>query len=347
MKGFSAVGLFAGKISMAFSLLAPPLFADFGHHYPCTPKEKHMHEIVLSKLNQRTVPKLAVNEELGESSHAKKTRGELAFGPEHKSRISFMFYQTKELPPQGKAPILFLFSGMSGINILDKYLAHFFVDKGYSVVLSHYFDLEENQSIQKVNESMREGVYANLALVDYFTSLPNIDGDKVGMLGMSFGGIRAVHQTVLDKRIKASVLMVTGAPLAEIMAKSELPVMEELRNLHMKKAGLSTVDQYFKAIEKQLTFTIADWSCRRSPDDFSMYISTSDKMVPSMTQWQLHEQLGSPQMRKSSLGHVNWPVWASLWHKKDMLRFFNKQVLGVHSEESSPTPSPIPAMGFN
>ena len=65
-----------------------------------------------------------------------------------------------------------------------------------------------------------------------------------------------------------------------------------------------------------------------------MYISQNDTRVPSSTQWQLYELLGAPEIRSSNLGHMRLPLWTSVFHKKDLIGFFNKRVLGKEEAAS-------------
>lgn len=296
---------------------------SYGYGTSCSSQQLTRQQMALNHFAKRNFPKMILLREEDESgAHAKKVKGELAFGPHEKWHIPFIYYQTKKAPDNAPAPLLLLYSGIGGITILDRYLAHYFTDHGYSVVLSHYFDEKDNATIQKVSENMLQGIYANFALVDYFSTLAEIDPHRIGSLGISFGGVRAVHHTVIDERVKASVLMVTGGPLPEIMTHSKLDIVEKLRTQQMKNAGLTTKAQYREALEKSLSFNLEDWTCRRSSNDFFMFISNDDDMVPTSSQWHLYEMLSGPAVHKSSLGHIKFPIWASIKHKKEMVQFF-------------------------
>jgi dienelactone hydrolase len=292
----------------------------------CNDQQKHIQSQAFAKFAQRSAPRLVGNDEIDLNKSRETHEGELAFGPEHKWRISFTFYHAKDTTAATPTPLLFIFPGITGITMLDRHAAHYFSRHGYSVVISHYFDPSAHESFATLAPKMAQGVFANLALVDYFSALPGIDPGRLVSLGVSFGGIRALYHSLVDKRLKASILFVSG-PLPEVMAYSQMDGMPEMRIKHMAEAKLRTPAHYRDAVEKQLQFKISDWACRRRSDDYFMYISDKDTMVPTHTQWNLYEQLGSPEhMRRSSLGHVKSSVWAMIWHKKEMLEFFDERI---------------------
>ena len=47
-------------------------------------------------------------------------------------------------------------------------------------------------------------VHHGKAAIDYVTSLPFVDGDRLGVMGLSFGGTMSVWMTLADERIKAT-----------------------------------------------------------------------------------------------------------------------------------------------
>lgn len=292
----------------------------------CTPLQKQIHHQTLAKFSQRPAPTLVRIIESEARPTYIRSKGELAYGPKHQWSLEYTYYKNITANSDYPTPIIFMFSGISGITILDRHLAHYFVDHGYSVVLSHHFDPQSNETIENVGAAMVEGMFGNLALVDFFTALPEIDGKRVGALGISFGGIRAIYHSVVDKRIKASILMVTGGPLADIMSYSQLEGMDEMRAQHMSHAGLTSLDNYRSALSKEMRFNLSDWTCRRSNDDYFMFISQKDKMVPTASQWHLYDLLGGPKVKTSNLGHIQTPVWAAFVNKKEMLQFFNERV---------------------
>lgn len=49
------------------------------------------------------------------------------------------------------------------------------------------------------------GVYCIMRAIDYFTALPEIDADRVGMVGLSYGGMYTLMTTAVDPRIKVAV----------------------------------------------------------------------------------------------------------------------------------------------
>src|SRR5207237_4191718 len=47
----------------------------------------------------------------------------------------------------------------------------------------------------------------DMRTVDYLSSRPEVDKNRIGCVGLSVGGFRACHLTALDERIKAGVVV--------------------------------------------------------------------------------------------------------------------------------------------
>jgi dienelactone hydrolase len=249
-------------------------------------------------------------------------QGQLAFGTDYRFKISYLFYPAAQVFAHQLSPLLFIFPGISGITALDRHAAKYFAHHGYSVVIAPYGVSDSPQSFENVAPQLAEMVLANFAVVDYFSRLPGIDGARMGILGTSFGGIRGLYHSFLDARIKAHIFLVT-APLPDVLAYSPKDRVAALRLRQMRAGGYASPQVYRDAIEKAMHFKLSDWTCRRSPQDYFLYIANKDDTVPSFLQWRLLQTLGNPQFRATSLSHVNASAWNMLRHLKEMREYFN------------------------
>jgi hypothetical protein len=308
----------------AFIIALTPTWLSARELAACSEQQKQVHAAVLTKFSVRNFPRLVNMAECDLFAPTSTQRGELAFGPNYEWQLPFTYYPANA-EASTPAPLLFVFPGISGESVLDRHVARYFSRHGYSVVISHLFDAEDSDSLPILAQKLIKSMYANFAIVDYFSSLEGIDKEKLFSLGTSFGGVRAVYHSLLDERVKASVLLVAG-PLPDVMTFSRMGGMPERRQLHMADEGISSLQQYRDTVEKMFKLKVEDWACRRKSSDFFMYISDRDSWVPTSSQWELHQILGEPQMRRSSLGHIKSSVWNLLWHKKEMRRFFEEHV---------------------
>ncbi|MFK7826991.1 MAG: alpha/beta hydrolase family protein [Oligoflexales bacterium] len=235
--------------------------------------------------------------------------GEISF-PETGISHEFLYYETKKSDAK-QAPLLIIYPGIGGTTYFEKYLANHYTSKGMSVVISHYLDEHKLHNIDNISSEMISNLRVGFSLVDFFSTLPNIDSDRISILGISYGGIRGVYHTALDKRINSTTLMVAGAPFEEILAFSSLDMVTEIRSQQMNNASITDNDEYLSRIKKEI-FPISDFLCQRESEEFYLIISDDDKWVPSKNQWQLWEMLGKPKYEKSELGHIGTPLWLGL-----------------------------------
>lgn len=62
---------------------------------------------------------------------------------------------------------------------------------------------EVDSSLKQVGSSITAiEIYAIKSVIDYFETKPFVDSDKIGMLGLSYGGFYTMHTTALETRIK-------------------------------------------------------------------------------------------------------------------------------------------------
>ena len=285
----------------------------------CTPAQKlrieHGLKAIKSKgkfyLNHLNLDKRQVN--------YYRYSGEISF-PDSGITHNFLFYETQKSDVK-EAPLMIIYPGIGGITYFEKYLANYYTLKGISVVISHYLDDVKLYNIANIRSEMIANLSVGFSLVDFFSTLPNIDPDRISILGISYGGIRGAYHTALDKRVNSATLMVAGAPFEEILAYSSLDMVSEIRSQQMNNANIADTSNYLAEIKKEI-LPISDFVCQRESDEFFLIISDDDEWVPTENQWQLWEILGRPKYENSGLGHIGTPLWHGLKKVNFIYNFF-------------------------
>ena len=256
---------------------------------------------------------------LKKKSNYYKFEGEISFA-ETGITHNFLYYETKKAQSK-KAPLVVIYPGIGGTTYFEKYLANYYTLRGISVVISHYIDEVKMYNINNIRGEMVTNLSVGFSLVDFMTTLPTIDSDKISIIGVSYGGIRGVYHTALDKRIKSATLMVAGAPFEEILANSDLETVSKIRSQQMSNAGIESHEEYVQTLKDQI-IPITDFICQRETSEFFLIISDDDEWVPTNNQWELWEMLGNPDFEKSDLGHIGTPLWLGLRKVDFIHRFF-------------------------
>ena len=238
--------------------------------------------------------------------------------------LNYYYYRSTVLPKGFRSPVLFIYSGIDGITALEHHLGKYFTQRGISVVVSDYIDHDHIYDIDNYLLAMINTMRASFALTDYFASLPEVDANRLGILGISYGGIRGLYHTATDARIKAAVLIVTGTPIEEVIVKSQLDFVKKIRKAHMEKAGITTIQEYQELLQQQALLDIKDVVCRRKTDEFFLLMSKNDHSVPTAQQWNLWHTLGRPKHHTFHLGHIGVPIWAALFKKNSAHKFLKQ-----------------------
>ncbi len=237
--------------------------------------------------------------------------------------INFLFYRSKGVAEMQKKPLVMIFSNIAGVSMIEKWFAHYFASHGMHVALSHCSEHESITHIDETNESAIRTLLAGFALTDFSIKINDVDPKKIGLLGISFGGIRGLYQIGFDSRIKAGAFIVAGGPIQDIMAYSKQIVAKRIRDRQMHDARMSSVSEYLHFLDTHIELDLNTALAKRSSKDFYLFISASDSWVPSHYQWKIWSQLGHPRFERYPLGHLTTPLWVAMTRKREILEFFN------------------------
>ena len=137
-----------------------------------------------------------------------------------------------------KVPGIVLLHGLGGkieeMQIVGQYLAL----SGFAVVIPEIVGHGQRADagkpifdgdVAKMQNSFYETVGDVQRAIDYMSGNPNVDKNRIGLVGMSLGSILGSITQAVDPRIKTSVLLVGGGDWKSILATSQLPQVVEMK----------------------------------------------------------------------------------------------------------------------
>ena len=156
---------------------------------------------------------------VSEEKTAKYLRRKVRFTPEIGDRVPAWLLIPNELPATGKAPAMLCLhqttpigkdepAGLGGLPSL--HYAHELAERGYVCLVPDYPSFGEypydfkKQGAHRVSGSMK-AIWNNLRAVDLLETLPQVNKDRIGVIGHSLGGHNALFTAVFDERLKAVV----------------------------------------------------------------------------------------------------------------------------------------------
>lgn len=151
--------------------------------------------------------------------------------------------------------------------------------------------------VEQVHEGFRQAVIDARRAADFLRSRPEVDPDRVGVVGISLGAIVGATAAGVDPRFARAVLVVGGGDLAKILenAPEAARVRERLKGKgvtpELLARGLASVDP--------VTF-----ARRLRADDVLMLNAKSDEIIPRESTVALWRRAGYPEIRWYDGGHA-------------------------------------------
>lgn len=158
-------------------------------------------------------------EVVSEQATARYLRRKIRFTPEAGDRVPAWLLIPNELPTSGKAPAMLCLhqtiacgkdepAGLGGESSL--HYAHELAERGYVCLVPDYPSFGEYAYDFKVQGAHHasgslKAISNNLRAVDLLESLPQVDRERIGVIGHSLGGHNAIFTALFDERLKAVV----------------------------------------------------------------------------------------------------------------------------------------------
>ena len=146
-------------------------------------------------------------------------RRKVRFTPEVGDRVPAWLLIPYELPASGKAPAMLCLhqtteigkdepAGLGGLPSL--HYAHELAERGYVCLVPDYPSFGEypydfrKQGAHYASGTMK-AIWNNFRAVDLLQSLPQVNRDRIGVIGHSLGGHNAMFTAAFDERLKAVI----------------------------------------------------------------------------------------------------------------------------------------------
>jgi dienelactone hydrolase len=203
-------------------------------------------------------------------------------------------------------PLILVSPILSNKLTLMNAFASGFVRQGYSVAILPRKELafDPYRSFVEAEAESRLVVLRARQALDWLGAQPQVDAGRVGVFGISAGGIVAASLLGADPRVKAGVLVFAGAPMADVfVASTEDSVREKIREAEQTQGWSRS--QIRQMLFENLRTDPLVLAPRVKRESVLMFIATKDDSVPTATQKRLWEALGRPESYELSAGHYS------------------------------------------
>jgi hypothetical protein len=295
-------------------------------HYQCDPDYAGPSKRNAEMLEYYSYPKQQIEakvEKIAEKKHYVIERVEFhsALNVFDNENIKFDFYVQKSA---GKFPTVLVLPIANGIDFCAKGFARHFASNGLNCAIVHNRDveIEDIQNAEYVEDYLRQTILDSRQILDYLVKRKEVDGNKLGCLGMSLGGIRASIVSAIDERIKCCVVGLAGGSMADITFLSELKeVKRYIRGLVERGISLETIRA--EVSDKIITdpLKLAEYSDAR---ETLMYIAMFDRVIHRECSDNLWEAAGKPEAVYFLSGHFTSLLFLP-YAEHDSLNFFKEK----------------------
>lgn len=239
-------------------------------------------------------------------------------------------------------PTVIMLPPTGGKNFLDKKMGKSFCSSNMAAVIIEndfanilYQADEELLPPEDHELSYYRTVSAVKAVMKMAHDDINMNGDKIGLFGVSLGGILGSFVMATQEQISAGYFIVAGGDVPYILAYSQQDEVSRIRRKRMKEQGFTEKSEYEGFLRTHLTMDPMDLAKTMIPETLHMVIAKKDKNVPTANQLSLHQAYGEPDASFSNSGHVDTVIDTLLFGSKRrrVTNFFKKRF-----EQDNPRP---------
>lgn len=233
-----------------------------------------------------------------------------------------------DISGDSKTPVVLVLPMSGGGYSIERYFAAYFAGRGYSAVIVHRDKLPKSeQLIENLNPMMKRMVLDHKRVIDWLETQPNVDAGKIGIFGISLGGIKGAILTPLESRIQAAVIGLAGGDVPHILVHSTEPGLVKRRDEYLKENHL-TPEQAEEKLRGMITRDPLVYAPYVDPNRVMLVIARYDTVVPTEKGLLLKQKMGNPETIMLPTGHYT-AVLSIPYIKSQSFNFFEKRFAAV------------------
>jgi pimeloyl-ACP methyl ester carboxylesterase len=226
---------------------------------------------------------------------------------------------------QGKSPVVVLLPISGGKYEAESHFARYFAKHGFAVALVHRREVgKETPAPAAIEAWLKENVAAHRRVLDWIETRQELDAQRIGVFGISMGGIQAALLSALDGRIRAATLGLAGGDLPFILAHSTEKGIARRREAFLSDHQM-TLSQFQAELREAITYDPGALAPFVEPDRFLLVLGVFDTVVPFRKGWELRQKLGRPETLLLPTGHYT-ALLCIPYVQRQCLRFFRRHL---------------------
>jgi hypothetical protein len=222
--------------------------------------------------------------------------------------IRFEYYDIGADEP---VPVILLLPILNGNLHVTRYFARYFAEQGYAALVMDRDREPIPLALQHVEQTLHRNLLDYRRVLDWIAANPHFDQRKVGVFGISFGGIDAIMLAALDNRVQAIVAGMAGGDLPYLFVNTTYRSVARQVAREIRESGLSR-DALEARLEGQLETDPMELAPYVDAEDVLLVMTRSDWIIPFEAQEALRLRLGQPETMVLPTGHRTSVVYFPL-----------------------------------
>jgi len=180
--------------------------------------------------------------------------------------------------------------GIHVLNVLGEQFMWDWEAMGQASDPAHFRELMSQQA-----ERVRVNVVDVRRIIDWAQTRPEIDTDRIAIIGFSHGALVASVAAVAEPRIKTGIFVMGGANPHELIANCQLERTDTIRTAVRQRFGW-TLEQYREELEPIFApYNVARYAGHVDPENVLIIDSYYDTCMPRTSRDALWEAMGQPE----------------------------------------------------
>lgn len=250
--------------------------------------------------------------------------------PNKEVHVEIIYY---DQPGVNQVPAVLILPILNGDNSLEKFFAKKFAENGFAVFIINGKERSTDlRDYKDFDQTMIKLTIEQRKALDYIYAQSDIDTSNVFLFGMSMGAIKASLLAAVDQRINASVIILGGGNMPELITKSkEAGIQERVAKL-MKDKNLSSSEELLHHLKQHISIDPLTYAPYIDARKVLMVMASRDHVVPYHCQRELWRAIGQPECLILPTGHVSSILYIfqmrGLWFYDGLaLNFFQKNLV--------------------
>jgi dienelactone hydrolase len=212
--------------------------------------------------------------------------------------IDFEYY---DVAGEGRTPVIMLLPVFNGQLAISRFFARYFANQGWAAIVVTR-GRDPLDALTAPADTVESNLQAYRRVLDWVEQQPELDAQRIGVLGISLGAMDGVMLAALDRRVHSLVIAMAGGDLSYLLVNTNHRRVSRTIDDLAEDLGTSreAVGEKLGAAMKLDPLALAPYI---DAERVFMVLTRTDAIIPFKAQEELRSTMGSPEALYLVTGH--------------------------------------------